>query len=231
MANNGKSRNEALSGDMSRVKKILIFVCAGLTALLGRSIIANVKSIDDNSIKANLPDNAGELRGCEARTASMERHTSPALSGFFVRSAQKGRCVVESVETENSVGGVTVMEQPGKELDRDDRRAMNLVTKLEYEGKAFIVSQLKYRTVCLASIDMMLSAGDVFWGEDFYQALKEEKGMLRRDLDQDETRDEVERDNRHTRAKMNLSDVVSVGGMALKEPPDKEKGKGQIIFT
>lgn len=48
-----------------------------------------VETNEHKSLKASLPDNAGELRSREARTASFVRHTSPALSGFFVRTHRR----------------------------------------------------------------------------------------------------------------------------------------------
>lgn len=89
MSNDAKIKNKVPRLDMSGAKNILFFAYTGLTALLSSSIFTNVESKENNSLKANSPDNAGELRSREARTASFERHTSPALSGFFVRRARR----------------------------------------------------------------------------------------------------------------------------------------------
>ncbi len=83
--NNGKSKNGGLRGDMTRVKKNISVQKKTLTEVCcqGRNTVVKTKGY--NSLTANRPDNAGELRSREARTAPLVRHTSPALSGFFVR--------------------------------------------------------------------------------------------------------------------------------------------------
>lgn len=74
---------------MRAVKKILFLGSLGLTACLGSSIMPIVETNDNNSYKPTTLDNAGELRSREARTASFVRHTSPALSRFFMRRARR----------------------------------------------------------------------------------------------------------------------------------------------
>jgi len=80
-----KLKIEARTGDMTRAKKILFLRCIGLTGCLSSGIMPIVKTNDNNSSKPTILDNAGELRSREARTASFVRHTSPALSRFFMR--------------------------------------------------------------------------------------------------------------------------------------------------
>jgi hypothetical protein len=76
-----KPKNDGLRGHLRQSKKSKESL---LTVLPCRYILTGtVKSLGNNSLIANLPDNAGELRSREARTAPNERHTSPALSGFL----------------------------------------------------------------------------------------------------------------------------------------------------
>jgi hypothetical protein len=87
MTNYGKSTIKALRASEAGAKKNCFFCIAGLPILLLSGIFVNVKSTDYNSLntKTVLPDNPGELRSREARTDSVDRHSSPGLSGFFMR--------------------------------------------------------------------------------------------------------------------------------------------------
>jgi len=124
-----------------------------------------VKSIGNNSLTANLPDNAGELRGREARTAPIERHNSPALSGFFVRRAQKGRCVVESVETKDKLDET-------RELTRGlAAAAVDAARDLK-----------KTKIVIGACINFLLEASPDLLGDDIIEELECTQKGIRKDL-------------------------------------------------
>ncbi len=128
-----------------------------MTACLWQCIMPTVKTIGNNSLTANLPDNAGELRGREARTAPIVRHNSPALSGFFVRSAQKERYVVETVETKNKLEG--------------------LVKQLE-EAKGEVMKNTEVsKGIMLADIDLLL-AGEEYLTYDVIAQLEEARGFF-----------------------------------------------------
>ena len=64
-------------------KKIVLILILGLTTSGTFGKISSVETIEHNTVKRQLPNMAGELRGREARTAPMVRHTSPAVSGSF----------------------------------------------------------------------------------------------------------------------------------------------------
>jgi len=83
-------------------------------------------------------------------------------------------------------------------------RTMELVRGMNQAGKEYVFAVKNYGAICLASMDMMLAAGDVFWGDDFFKMLQQEKEILERDFN-----DSTDEDNRHTLACMRLSDVVS----------------------
>ena len=61
---------------IQKIRKIL------LTDLGCQGRNKDVKS-NGNNLSANLPDSAGELRNGNVRTASLEPHNSPAVSGYF----------------------------------------------------------------------------------------------------------------------------------------------------
>jgi len=145
---------------MTKAKKILFLGGIGLTAC---SIMLSVKSIGHNSLIVNKPDNAGEMRSREARTAPIERHTSPALSGFFVRSAQKGRCIVESVETQNTV----VTEKEQREIIEKVQNITDGVTEL---SAAMIAQDAQSRQI-LKSVEGLLDKPQIL-SEDFVRQLK-----------------------------------------------------------
>ena len=150
---------------MTRAKKNIFWQRFALTVCLWQCIMPIVKSLGYNSLTANLPDNAGELRGCEARTAPNERHNSPALSGFFVRSAQKGRCVVESLQAENKL-------EETRELTRGlAAAAVEAAKGLE-----------KTKIVMLASINFLLGASPDLLDDDIIQELKHTQKWLTKEV-------------------------------------------------
>jgi len=62
-----------------------IFRIKSLTKAVHQINLNTVKSKGKQFDTRNLPDMAGELRGGNVRTASLELHISPALSGFSFR--------------------------------------------------------------------------------------------------------------------------------------------------
>jgi hypothetical protein len=82
------------------------------------------------------------------------------------------------------------------------------IQQLESCGEVFKFTQYKFRVVCQAAMGMMLDAGEVFWGCDFWGALKEEKQILDRDVMDYHIHDDVINDNRHTNAVSELVDAI-----------------------
>lgn len=94
-----------------------------------------------------------------------------------------------------------------EETENKTERTRELIRGMDQAGKEIALAIESFKGLSLAAINMLL-AGDEFFNEDLLQQLKDEKGILDRHYVEADDND-VDEDNRHTKATMKLSDAVS----------------------
>jgi len=102
MANDAKTRIEARTGDMTKAKKILFLLIVGLTVCLSSGMITNVKVKGNNSSKQIYRISRESCEAARLAQHPLTLHSSPALSGFFVRRAQKAGALWKSKKLKKS---------------------------------------------------------------------------------------------------------------------------------
>ena len=141
-------------------------------------------------------------------------HTSPALSGLFVRSAQKGRCIVESTKTKNKL-----------------EETRELIQGLVLASKETTMGLVVFKGLSLAAIQMML-AGEELFDEDFVDHLKEKAGMLQKAIaEMDSVSKEPESEADAVIEEATESEPESEADAVIEEAIAAPKGLGRAIIA